>query len=541
MSEKDIEYELTEKGIALSKELSSKNIEKNDLEETILDEQTNGMSNSEIIKSSLEKLKVINAEIKKLEEQKLNSKMSYRDADRIRNKSFGALLGEQEGGLGESLKKTISLKMRAKATGIRETFDPLNIAKFFGGKTAAAMLGKLSGRSKEDISRFTGGRMRNKETATKLDSLGSDSLGENGVVEVLTKILTLLKSSNESSITRQQDLKGLIEEQELEKNKKFERFLNAIKSLRGGGVVEIDDDEDSIGGGGGFRFGLGGRGGANSKRKSRNKKNQRVTTKEKKSATKVGKNLIAARKMLSFVKGIPYVSAAFSIANLVMDVSDAIEENEAGEIDDNELKRRVVKAIGAAAGGVGGATLGGILGATVGSVVPVFGTTIGGIAGSLAGFYAGSAGGEKAAEILFDYAANNDVDIIPKALPVPSEGAAAMDGASEFMDNPSGMTLPSPESQPQSSYGKSQKTVPMSSGSSAIPMAAPSAGEKLNQVVSQNNQANLPTTAVEPSTVVNKNTVSSSSSSNEGRNSILSVRNNEETFKRLVSESIRVV
>jgi hypothetical protein len=33
-------------------------------------------------------------------------------------------LANQEGGLGTSLKKSISLKTQAKMTGIKETFDP---------------------------------------------------------------------------------------------------------------------------------------------------------------------------------------------------------------------------------------------------------------------------------------------------------------------------------------------------------------------------------------------------------------------------------
>ena len=72
--------------------------------------------------------------------------MEYAEAKRIRGKSFGTMLGENEGGLGESLKAAISQKTQAKMTGLKEKFDPMNIAKFMtgGSNWAPALLGKLT-------------------------------------------------------------------------------------------------------------------------------------------------------------------------------------------------------------------------------------------------------------------------------------------------------------------------------------------------------------------------------------------------------------
>ena len=73
--------------------------------------------------------------------------MDYSEASKIRNKSFGSLLAEQEGGALSSLSAAISQKTKARMMGIKETFDPLNLAKklTFGSNWAPALLGKLIG------------------------------------------------------------------------------------------------------------------------------------------------------------------------------------------------------------------------------------------------------------------------------------------------------------------------------------------------------------------------------------------------------------
>ena len=90
--------------------------------------------------------------------------MDYKQAQNIRKKSFGTLLAEQVGGAGTSFKKALSLKTQAKMTGIKQAFDPMNIAKkmTFGSNWAPAMLGKLTGRKAESIAHFTGAKIKNK-------------------------------------------------------------------------------------------------------------------------------------------------------------------------------------------------------------------------------------------------------------------------------------------------------------------------------------------------------------------------------------------
>ena len=154
--------------------------------------------------------------------------MTYQQAERIRKKSFGSLLGEQEGGFGESLRKTISLRGQARMKGIKERFDPLNIAKFMtgGSNFAPAALGKLFGRSKEDIARFSGSRLRDDSasTATKIGKLE----GENQTLDMLMKIYEFMQKSNEDRIKQRDSENAFAEENKLEKDRQHKALIAAI-------------------------------------------------------------------------------------------------------------------------------------------------------------------------------------------------------------------------------------------------------------------------------------------------------------------------
>ena len=87
--------------------------------------------------------------------------MNYQKAQKIRGQSLSDLIAEtiaSGGGIGSSIKSGISQKTQAKMTGVKQTLDPMNIAKFMtgGSNLAPALLGRLTGRSKKDIQFFTG-------------------------------------------------------------------------------------------------------------------------------------------------------------------------------------------------------------------------------------------------------------------------------------------------------------------------------------------------------------------------------------------------
>ena len=147
------------------------------------------------------------------QENEMLGRMNYKEAKKIREKSFGTLLAEHEGGLGSSLKAAISKKTKAKIIGIKESFDPLNIAKKLtgGSNWAPAMLGKMFGMNKERVDYFSG--VKPKHTAS-LESGGS-SLDSPEALESLGYIYKSLKQSiddkhqSEAAALKKRELKEL--------------------------------------------------------------------------------------------------------------------------------------------------------------------------------------------------------------------------------------------------------------------------------------------------------------------------------------------
>lgn len=167
--------------------------------------------------------------------RKLRGEMSFQEAKEIRGKSFGQLMTEklvEGGGIGASFKAALSQKSKARAKGIREKFDPMNIAKFMtgGSSLGAALMGKVTGRSKEDMEYFTGKKSRQVsggDTATKIGSLETG----NEMVDILTKIYTLLQQVNSSTDKEKEN--NFKEEQDAEKARRDKALLDALKMKKG--------------------------------------------------------------------------------------------------------------------------------------------------------------------------------------------------------------------------------------------------------------------------------------------------------------------
>jgi outer membrane biosynthesis protein TonB len=152
--------------------------------------------------------------------------MDYQEAEKIRKKSFGTLLGEQEGGLGSSLKSAISQKTKAKITGIKETFDPMNMARAVGGKTGAAIYGKIFKRDDASMERFAGA----KKKKTISDSAGTnEKVGEHSTPsDVLGLIYRLMLRANDEKKTQEIDDLEKKKTDEKEENDRNEQIIKAI-------------------------------------------------------------------------------------------------------------------------------------------------------------------------------------------------------------------------------------------------------------------------------------------------------------------------
>jgi len=181
--------------------------------------------------------------------------MNYQEAKKIREKSYISYLTEKlsEGqGLGAALKATSSDRSRAKAMGYKEKFDPLNIVKFMtgGSKFATALYGSMRGRTQQDIQYFTGTKKAKDvgATATKIDQLESN----NEVIDVLSKIYGLLKTTNENDVLRKEKEENSKEERELERERRHKELIaaitgkktttaapTAVKADEGGGILSI--------------------------------------------------------------------------------------------------------------------------------------------------------------------------------------------------------------------------------------------------------------------------------------------------------------
>ena len=155
--------------------------------------------------------------------------MDYQQADKIRGKSFASLMTEklaEGGGIGGSLRATVSERSQARMKGIKEKFDILNIAKMMtgGSNLAPAILGRILGRSTRDIKYFTG--IKDKKTASKLGPTGDGVSPE--MMNILGKIYDFLKETNDEDRLKKQSESQFAEEKELERMRRHKELMQAI-------------------------------------------------------------------------------------------------------------------------------------------------------------------------------------------------------------------------------------------------------------------------------------------------------------------------
>jgi hypothetical protein len=157
--------------------------------------------------------------------------MGYQQAKEIRGKSLsdriaGRLVEGQ--GVGSAIGKSISEGTKAKMTGIKEKLDPMNIAKFMtgGSKLGAALVGKMTGRSKEDMSYFTGVKDK-KDTASKISNLESD----NQSLDLLMKIYNLMSETHRADVLEKEQAKNKEEGIEASKERRHKELLKALGSV----------------------------------------------------------------------------------------------------------------------------------------------------------------------------------------------------------------------------------------------------------------------------------------------------------------------
>ncbi len=178
--------------------------------------------------------------------------MDYRVASNIRGKSLSSLITDKitsGGSIGSSIRSSISDKLKAKGTGIKEKFDPMNIARAMtgGSRLAPAILGRLTGRSQADINYFAGDKRKGGSYTQIPTAMSTPGEGLGGsAVEVLNRMLSFMQKSREDDLEKKETAKAFQEEQRVEDQRRHKEFLDVLKeytSLSGGTTTLVKKEE----------------------------------------------------------------------------------------------------------------------------------------------------------------------------------------------------------------------------------------------------------------------------------------------------------
>ena len=161
--------------------------------------------------------------------------MDYKKAKDLRGKSFSERMAENlisGSGIGESFKKTLSEKSKARMTGIKEKFDPLNIAKALtgGSRLGPALLGKMTGRSQQDLQYFAGDPKKQKLNQKSTTGLSGKDLEES--TESLGRIYDLLKRDRDSKLRQRQKKQNFEESLEAQEELRNQELIKALTARR---------------------------------------------------------------------------------------------------------------------------------------------------------------------------------------------------------------------------------------------------------------------------------------------------------------------
>jgi len=166
----------------------------------------------------------------------MNDKLNYQQAKRLREQSLSSVFADQlimGEGYGSAIGKTISLKTKAKITGIKQKFDPLNIAKILtgGSRLGPAILGKMLGRSRKDIEFFAGRARPVTSRQKRIGSLPGSGEDTTGMSVVLDDILTFLHKSHEDDMILREKENNHREGEKHEDERRHKKLLKTLEKV----------------------------------------------------------------------------------------------------------------------------------------------------------------------------------------------------------------------------------------------------------------------------------------------------------------------
>lgn len=199
--------------------------------------------------------------------------LNYRKAQRIRSNTLRELIKDNFNA-GEDIKTSITKSLgdlvQANIVGIKERFDPLNIAKKLTGNLGSYALGRVLGRSSEDIRYFSGiGRKRTASPASRdgssidkkiseLETASRTTVSEgrqqrfrkgDGSATLLARMLNLMKKYHDEDLLRY-ELERNREKDTQSKREEYNKKLSKMLGAGTGRVPTQQKDEEGSGGSG---------------------------------------------------------------------------------------------------------------------------------------------------------------------------------------------------------------------------------------------------------------------------------------------------
>lgn len=177
--------------------------------------------------------------------------MEYKVAKKIRDRSLSSLIADSPGGLFSSVGKAVSLKMKAKATGLQEKFDPMNIAKVItgGSRLAPALLGRLTGRKQTSIEYFAGNKRQQNRGVTQIPTAEQPAATATVVEDssaILMQIFSFMKKSRDEDKKAYDTKHSFDEERQNEAQRKHDEFIEVLKKFTN--YEETKQKKDTFGG-----------------------------------------------------------------------------------------------------------------------------------------------------------------------------------------------------------------------------------------------------------------------------------------------------
>ena len=187
--------------------------------------------------------------------------MEYKKAAQIRKKGLFELIAEnkfsKEKSIGASIGGAISDKMKAKAVGIKEKFDPLNMVKAltgdgFIGKSIRTVAGRAMGRSEEHIRHFGGyGSRKRKLKETKdplFTTIGSGAIVKiksgDSISNILAKMYSFMEKTYETRRLNTELEDAFRKEQIDEDERRHKKLIESILNKKPTAVPEDDGEKE---------------------------------------------------------------------------------------------------------------------------------------------------------------------------------------------------------------------------------------------------------------------------------------------------------